>query len=64
MVVKEETVSAKIPISPELAKYLEGCPLTAFEQVIARAMALQVIHGWGTKAAVHQAMRELTPQAS
>lgn len=43
-----------------LKRYFEAHPLTPVEQVISRAMALQVIHGWPMKEAVAEAVREVT----
>ena len=60
MAAKKETISTKVPIGVGPAKYLEDYPLTAFEQVISKAMSLQVIYGWEMKAAVREAMREVS----
>ena len=55
----EETIRAEMPISDELAEYIEE-NLPAFQQVIGTAMSLQIIHGLSMKEAVAQAMREVT----
>ena len=53
-----ETIRAEMPISDELAAYLEE-NLPAFQQVISKALSLQIIHGLSIKEAVAEAMREV-----
>ena len=53
-----ETIRAEMPINDDLAAYLEE-NLTAVQQVICKAMSLQIIHGLSIKEAVAEAMREV-----
>ena len=55
--------TASMSVIRELGEYLED-NLSAFEQVISRAMSLQLIHGWPMKEAVREAMKEVTPATS
>ena len=57
--MENPAVTVTMPINDELAAYLEE-NLIAFQQVISKAMSLQIIHGLSMKEAVAEAMREVT----
>ena len=58
MAAEDDSISTEVPIGAALEEHLK-LNLTAFEQVISKAMSLQVIYGWEMKAAVREALREV-----